>query len=148
MLDFLQSRRIRLLWTALIHIGASTNPVSGKELAEKLDCGRRYLESDLQALAQHGLLESRRGAHGGYVLARSPQRISLHDVLSCLTDDASADSCACTCPIQDQIVLPQIMQAQQALSETLSGIFLADALQQAASANLMHIPANASDFSI
>jgi Rrf2 family protein len=147
MLDFLQSRRIRLLWTALIHIGASANPVSGKELAEKLDCGRRYLESDLQSLAQQGLLESRRGAHGGYVLARSPQRISLHDVLSCLTDDAPVDN-GYTCPIQDQIVLPQIMQAQQALAETLRGICLAEALQQASSAHLMHIPASPSDFSI
>jgi len=147
MLDFLQSRRIRLLWTALIHIGASANPVSGKELAQKLDCSRRYLESDLQALSQHGLLESRRGAHGGYVLARNPQRISLHDVLSCLNEETPPDN-DCNCPVQNQIVVPQIMQVQESLNATLNAIYLADALQQAAQAHLMQLPASTPDFSI
>jgi Rrf2 family protein len=147
MLDFLQSRRIRLLWTALIHIGASASPVSGKYLAQKLDCPRRYLESDLQALSQHGLLESRRGAHGGYVLARSPQRISLYDVLSCLNEETPPDH-DCSCPVQRQIVLPQIMQAQESLTTTLNAICLADALQQASQAHLMQLPVSTPDFSI
>ncbi len=147
MLDFLQSRRIRLLWTALVHIGAAAQPVSGKELAQKLTCSRRYLESDLQALAQQGLLESRRGAHGGYILARSPHRISLHDVLNCLSGHGPEDT-DCLCQIQEQIVLPQLQQARQCVADTLDRISLADALNQAADLHLMQRARNSTDFSI
>jgi len=147
MLDFLQSRRIRLLWTALVHIGGAAGPVSGKDLAEKLDCSRRYLESDLQSLAQHGLLESRRGAHGGYILARSPHRISLYDVLTCLNSDCPEDA-HCQCRIQEQIVLPQLQQAGQSVADALGRVGLADALEQAADARLMQRASSSSDFSI
>ncbi len=147
MLDFLQSRRIRLLWTALVHIGGSKEPVSGKELAGKLDCSRRYLESDLQSLAQKGLLESRRGAHGGYILARSPHRISLYDVMTCLNSDCT-EGVHHPCPIQEQIVLPQLQQASQEIADALGRIKLTDALDQAADAELMQRLNSSSDFSI
>ena len=70
MLELLETRRLRLVLTALLHLAASRQPTPGKQLAERLRCSRRYLEPDLQALSQAGILESRRGAHGGYRLAR------------------------------------------------------------------------------
>ncbi len=148
MLDFLQSRRMRLLWTALIHIGAAARPVSGKELSGKLDCSRRYLESDLQRLAQHGLLESRRGAHGGYSLARSPYRINLLDVLNALQDGQDHEHPTSSCPLQQRIVLPQLKQAGDMLAASLADIRLADALVRAADAGLVPASGRTADFSI
>ncbi|MDQ6959628.1 MAG: Rrf2 family transcriptional regulator, partial [Mariprofundaceae bacterium] len=84
MLDLLGSRRLHFLLTALLRIAASASPVSGKQLAETLHCPRRYLEPDLQAMASAGILESRRGAGGGYRMAMSPHRISLSDILHCI----------------------------------------------------------------
>jgi len=122
-------------------------PVSGKCLAEQLDCSRRYLESDLQKLAQAGLLESRRGAHGGYVLARSPHRISLEDVVACLGSETACET-ACDCQIQDKIVAPQFAKAKQTISKALAEISLAEALQQASASDLLQLPASPTDFSI
>jgi Rrf2 family transcriptional regulator, cysteine metabolism repressor len=40
-----------------------------------------FLAQILGKLRNHGLIVSRRGNHGGYVLARPPEEISLHDIL-------------------------------------------------------------------
>lgn len=40
-----------------------------------------FLAQILIKLRDHGLVTSRRGNHGGYTLARSPDEISLHDIL-------------------------------------------------------------------
>jgi len=147
MQGWLASRRLRLVWTALIYIAADKEPVSGKVLSDRLACSRRYLEADLQSLAQCGLLESRRGAKGGYLLARSAQRISLLDVLQCLGNE-KGDSEAVGCPVLEQVVLTQLEAAQSSMSELLAAISLADALAKAEAAGLLR-PANTSpDFCI
>lgn len=147
MLELLHSRRIRLLWTALVHIGASPGPVSVKRLAERLDCSRRYLESDLQSLTHRGLLESRRGAQGGYLLARSPHRISLWDVIEAL-QERETGACDSDCPVQRQVVLPQLKQAGDAIRSALEGIQLSDALEMASRSSLVSPSARTADFSI
>jgi Rrf2 family transcriptional regulator, cysteine metabolism repressor len=40
-----------------------------------------FLAQILIKLRDHGLITSRRGNHGGYTLARSPEDISLYDIL-------------------------------------------------------------------
>jgi Rrf2 family protein len=51
------------------------------ELAEQIGAPRNYLGKLLQSLAQAGLLESQKGKGGGFRLARSPETISLYDVI-------------------------------------------------------------------
>jgi Rrf2 family protein len=52
-----------------------------QEIAARQGIPQRYLEQVLQALKRSGLLASRRGAAGGYQLARAPEDISAGDVL-------------------------------------------------------------------
>jgi Rrf2 family cysteine metabolism transcriptional repressor len=40
-----------------------------------------FLAQILLKFRDHGLINSRRGNHGGYALARTPQEISLYDIL-------------------------------------------------------------------
>ncbi len=40
-----------------------------------------FLAQILGKLRTHGLITSRRGNQGGYILARAPEEISLHDIL-------------------------------------------------------------------
>ncbi|HZS72467.1 MAG TPA: Rrf2 family transcriptional regulator [Candidatus Acidoferrum sp.] len=54
----------------------------------------KYLEQILLELKRGGVLESRRGVHGGYTLARPPAQISVGEVLR-LVDGAFAES-SCT----------------------------------------------------
>jgi Rrf2 family protein len=52
-----------------------------QEIAARQGIPQRYLEQVLLALKRAGLLDSRRGSSGGYRLARSPEDISVGDVL-------------------------------------------------------------------
>ena len=52
-----------------------------QEIAARRGIPQRYLEQVLQALRRAGLLSSRRGAAGGYQLARPPEDITAGDVL-------------------------------------------------------------------
>ncbi len=51
------------------------------ELADRADAPRNYLGKLLQGLAVAGVLESRKGAGGGFRLARAAREISLYDVV-------------------------------------------------------------------
>jgi Rrf2 family protein len=52
-----------------------------QEIAARQGIPQRYLEQVLQGLKRAGLLTSRRGAAGGYQLARAPEDITAGDVL-------------------------------------------------------------------
>jgi Rrf2 family protein len=52
-----------------------------QEIAARQGIPQRYLEQVLQGLKRAGLLASRRGAAGGYQLARPPEDITAGDVL-------------------------------------------------------------------
>ena len=56
-------------------------PVSIGEIAKAQAIPARFLEAILAQLKRAGLVESRRGNEGGYVLARPLARISVGDVL-------------------------------------------------------------------
>ncbi len=52
-----------------------------EQLARAESVPRNFLAQILIKLRDYGLITSRRGKQGGYVLARPPEEISLHDVL-------------------------------------------------------------------
>lgn len=56
-------------------------PVKGELIAESQDIPLRFLENILGELRIAGVLDSRRGAEGGYLLARPAAEISLGDVI-------------------------------------------------------------------
>src|SRR3954454_14008021 len=56
-------------------------PVKIAEIARRQRIPQKFLELILSGLKQGGFVESRRGAEGGYLLARSPESISLGEVL-------------------------------------------------------------------
>lgn len=52
-----------------------------ERLAQAEAVPSNFLAQILSKLRDHGLITSRRGNHGGYILARSPEKISLFDIL-------------------------------------------------------------------
>ena len=61
-----------------------------KGIAEGHGISPRFLVQILLQLKVHGLVRSLRGAAGGYQLARSPEEISLADVINAIDDAAPA----------------------------------------------------------
>lgn len=60
---------------------APEGPVKGEQLAESQDIPLQFLEHILLDLKKAGIVRSRRGARGGYWLARPPREISLAQVI-------------------------------------------------------------------
>jgi len=56
-------------------------PVQAKAIADRQGIPLRFLEHILSALRHAGLVESSRGAHGGYRLARPADKIRVGDVI-------------------------------------------------------------------
>ena len=56
-------------------------PVQAKAIADRQGIPLRFLEQILSALRHAGLVESSRGAHGGYRLAKPPSKIRVGDVI-------------------------------------------------------------------
>jgi Rrf2 family transcriptional regulator, cysteine metabolism repressor len=70
----------------LIQLGRHGNghPVSLKAIAEAENLPLAYCERIAALLKKAGLVTSTRGAHGGYVLARDPQDITMDQVVLAL----------------------------------------------------------------
>ena len=60
---------------------AGPEPVKIAEIARRQNIPQKFLELILANLKQGGFVESRRGAEGGYLLARRPESITVGDVL-------------------------------------------------------------------
>jgi Rrf2 family iron-sulfur cluster assembly transcriptional regulator len=71
----------RALLSLTLHPEGGT-PTSVRDIAERTGLPQPYLEQILLALKGAGLVRSKRGVGGGYVLARPPAEITLGDIVS------------------------------------------------------------------
>ena len=71
----------RALVSLSLHADTS-GPTSVRDIAERTGLPQPYLEQILLALKGAGLVRSKRGVGGGYVLARPAEEISLADIVS------------------------------------------------------------------
>jgi Rrf2 family protein len=69
------------LRAALELAAAGDGPVKGERIAQAQDIPLKFLENILLELRHAGLVQSQRGAEGGYWLARPPEEIKLADVI-------------------------------------------------------------------
>jgi Rrf2 family protein len=69
----------RALLSLALHAG-QTLPTSVRDVAERTGLPQPYLEQILLALKGAGLVRSKRGVGGGYVLARAPEEITLGQI--------------------------------------------------------------------
>lgn len=112
-------------------------PVAARELSDVERLPADYVEQILLRLRRAGLVESVRGAKGGYFLAKEPASISVRDVMNasehqtfevnCDTHPVDAARCSpeSTCSIR-----PVWHALQQRVDELLGSISLADLMKQ------------------
>jgi Rrf2 family protein len=94
----------RALLSLALH--GTERPTSVKEIAERTGLPQPYLEQILLAIKGAGLVHSKRGVGGGYVLARAMNEITLADIISAvegpLMDPVEPhDHCEGHCVLQD-----------------------------------------------
>src|ERR1700690_184523 len=70
---------LRALFTLVEHPGGPPIPI--RELARRNDVPKKFLEQIMLALKTQGWVDSVAGLRGGYVLARSPEKITMGEVV-------------------------------------------------------------------
>ena len=63
---------------------AGQRPMQASELADRQRLPKKFLEAILLELTRHGLLQSKLGRSGGYVLARRPGDITVGEIIRIL----------------------------------------------------------------
>lgn len=94
----------RALLSLALH--GDEKPTSVKEIAERTGLPQPYLEQILLAVKGAGLVRSKRGVGGGYVLARPPSEITLAEILAAVdgplhTPIEPHDHCEGHCMLQE-----------------------------------------------
>jgi Rrf2 family protein len=70
---------LRALFTLVDHFGGAPIPI--RELARRNDVPKRFLEQIMLQLKAQGWVSSEAGIRGGYVLAKSPAKITMGEVV-------------------------------------------------------------------
>ena len=73
---------VRLMLDLALHYGEG--PILLKDIAERQGISEKYLWQLINPLKTTGLVNSLRGAHGGYVLGKAPEAISIKAILQVL----------------------------------------------------------------
>jgi Rrf2 family iron-sulfur cluster assembly transcriptional regulator len=71
---------VRALFDVAYHGGGQ--PTQIKDISRRQKISQRYLEQIFNKLLKAGLLKSRRGPRGGYMLSREPSEISVGDIIA------------------------------------------------------------------
>ncbi len=112
-------------------------PVAARELADAERLPADYVEQILLRLRRAGLVESVRGAKGGYFLARDPSAISVRDVMTASEHQTFEVNCethpvdSVRCGADSACSIRPVWHAlQQRIDDLLAGISLADLMKE------------------
>jgi Rrf2 family protein len=116
---------------------AGQGAMAARELAEVERLPADYVEQILLRLRRSGVVESVRGARGGYLLARDPEAVSVYDVmaasdrqtfeLNCESHQVDAERCA---PGSQCQIRPVWTELQSRIDGFLKGVSLAELLER------------------
>ncbi|MFT5905133.1 MAG: Rrf2 family protein [Cryomorphaceae bacterium] len=62
-----------------------------EEIAQRENVSSNYLVQILNALRSGGIIQSKRGKHGGYFMERNPEDISLYEIIKAVNSGVVAD---------------------------------------------------------
>lgn len=105
------------------------------EIAEEQEVPRSYLSKIMQHLVRAGLVKSRRGAKGGFFLARAPEEITLRQAIEAVEGPIFLNVCLIKkgeCHRDEFCPVHQVWQeAQRKLMEVLDGKTMAELVEDA-----------------
>ncbi len=131
------SQKARYALRAMIELAREDGQVTAGELSVRADAPRKFLEAILLTLAREGLVVSRRGKFGGYLLGRAAREISFAEVIRLVDGPLALAPCVsrtafrrcedcrdlATCALREAL-----LKARDATAQVLEGYSLADAV--------------------
>lgn len=125
---------VRAMVALARHYGGG--PMSITEIAKVSSVPAAYLEQLIAPLRRAELVSSKRGAHGGYVLSRSPELVRVGDVyrvmegpvapMDCVSEDDEAQICPL---IEGCETRPIWLKVRDSIVEALDSTTLADLIR-------------------
>ena len=117
-----------------LHYGQ--NPVKIREIAERQDIPQKYLETILLTLQRAGVARSKRGARGGYYLAKPPEAITVGEVIRAMDGPLAPIGCVSVtahefCPREGACGLELVWrEARDAVASILDNTTFANVCQK------------------
>ena len=120
---------------AVIAISKHNGALEALTLSTNLMLSRSFLAKVLQSLAKAGLLVSKKGARGGFELARSPSQITIEQLLRAVEDNSLAvftcSAALCNCPSGESkssvcLIWPFLNRLQGKIDAVLASTTIAD----------------------
>lgn len=109
-------------------------PISLGEIASHERISLKYLEQLIVPLKRVGLVKSLRGRSGGYVMVKSPDRVTLKDVVWLYNNKNYLVDCLAesnNCPLDQQCMSKQVWaEVQKSIEATLKNITLGDLIKK------------------
>lgn len=120
---------LKAMFQLALHYGEG--PISLKQIAEKQNISENYLEQLFSTLRKEGLLNSVRGAQGGYMLSESPGKMTVGSVLRALEGTMAPSDCAMDdnndCSREDGCVTKLVwVKIKDSIDEVIDSITLQD----------------------
>ncbi len=104
--------------------------ISLKDIAARQNVSLKYLEQLIAPLCRAGYVVSKRGAAGGYSLAREPETYTVGDIIRLTEGDLAPAPCLAAgpgCPDMRSCVYTEIFaDVQKAVFDVLDGVTLKD----------------------
>jgi Rrf2 family iron-sulfur cluster assembly transcriptional regulator len=76
-----------------IAYNSGTLPAQIQDISRRQEISPRYLEQIFQNFKKSGLLNSKRGPHGGYYLSRPPEAITIKEIIQSAEGDIALVEC-------------------------------------------------------
>lgn len=126
---------LRALQDLTIHY--NEGPIPNKVLAKRNNIPSRFLEQIMLTLKHGRMVNSQKGPGGGYYLARSPDEVTLAEVIRLLDGPLAPVSCVsdiafepCGCPDMATCGLRRVMQnVRDMVAQMMESTTLADLLK-------------------
>jgi Rrf2 family protein len=113
-------------------------PISLKSISGRQGISEHYLEQLFSGLRKNGLVKSVRGAQGGYVLGREPEKIYVGDIIRVLEGPIAPVDCVAeedpeNCVKADFCITRTIWEkVRDSIATVVDSITLADMVEDAA----------------
>ena len=120
---------------ALVHLAANREAIaSAWEIAGSQDVPVEFLQKILQKFVKRGIVNSRRGAQGGFSLAREPGEVTLLEIVETMQGKLAMNRCFLGrdgCPRSPNCPLKQNwLQMEGQIASHMAGITLQDLVDQ------------------
>ena len=131
---------VRLMLDLALRYGEG--PILLKDIAQRQEISEKYLWQLINPLKTAGFVNSLRGAHGGYVLGRAPEAISLKEILLVLEGSLCLVDCVDTpsiCERSSSCICRDVWEeASKNMQQTLDNTTLATMIERKKKAETNH----------